>query len=105
MQYFLALATFMAQLRELFGLDSFESISYYSEIVNSKNGLADWEYDRIIRERTYENLYSATTNLKSLSELVQKLLNSCLDHIQTTVQESLDAVESVIFCFHIRNYL
>merc|ERR1712137_1168220 len=58
------------------------------------SGIAEWELDNLIRHRTWQNLHSATTDLHSLSELVTSLTNMVIsDNIQTTVLESLDAME------------
>ena len=91
---------FITQLRESFGFDSLEDITFLDEksveILPSPNGISLWERDQLIRERTFENLYLATTNLHSLSELVQKLTNMMIsDEIQQIVIEAIDALKQV----------
>jgi len=87
---------FIEQLRTAFGLNPFDDVSHLLEqdihVVPSPHGIAEWERDQIIRDRTYENLQQAISNLNSLAELLQKLTNMMIsDHIQTIVQKSLDA--------------
>jgi len=91
---------FIEQLRTAFGLSPFDEISHLNEqeieVVPSPYGIAEWERDQIIRDRTYENLQQAISNLNSLAELLQKLTNMMIsDHIQSIVQESLDAQTKV----------
>merc|ERR1712130_672521 len=92
---------FIEQLRTAFGLSPFDDVSHLKEqdihVVPSPHGIAEWERDQIIRDRTYDNLQQAISNLNSLAELLQKLTNMMIsDHIQTIVQESLDAQTKVV---------
>lgn len=89
---------FIAQLRESFGLEPLGDITYIDEksieILPSPTGIAEWERDQLVRERTYENLYLAVTDLHSLSELVQKLTIMMIsDEIQQIVIDSLNAIK------------
>ena len=91
---------FIAQLRESFGLEPLGDITYIDEksieILPSPTGIAEWERDQLVRERTYENLYLAVTDLHSLSELVQKLTIMMIsDEIQQIVIDSLNAIKQV----------
>lgn len=95
---------FISQIREIFGFIPLDDFSQLNEksilILPSSSGISDWELDQLLRERTFENLLLATTNLQSLSEMVQKLTIMMIsDEIQETVFTALNAIKTVCFFF------
>jgi phosphatidylinositol glycan class S len=63
-------------------------------------GITFLELDRLLRERTIQNIADASSTLASLSRLIKNLPNMIVqDHIQTLVLESLDYLKKA------RNYL
>ncbi|KAJ3050492.1 hypothetical protein HK097_008555 [Rhizophlyctis rosea] len=92
---------FLAQLRGLLGVKETRisnagvllegtSITYESE---RNIGVTAWEHDRLIRERTVQNLVDAVTTLNSLGKLIEAGENMIvLDEIRTKVLTSLTSI-------------
>jgi phosphatidylinositol glycan class S len=59
-------------------------------------GLTLWEFDRLSRERTLQNMLNAVATLNSLATLIEDLENMVvLDHIRDKVIESLTDLKQV----------
>jgi phosphatidylinositol glycan class S len=92
---------FLTQLRELLGIrhiNTFRLAKRNDVIVEVQKsldtGITLLELDRLLRERTVQNIADAYSTLASLSRLIKNLPNMIVrDHIQTQVLQSLNYLE------------
>ncbi len=92
---------FLTQLRILLGIrhvNTFRLAKRRDVLVEIQKsldtGITSLELDRLLRERTVQNIADASSTLASLSRLINNLPNMIVrDHIQTQVLQSLGYLE------------
>ncbi|KAJ3039895.1 hypothetical protein HDV00_011678 [Rhizophlyctis rosea] len=93
---------FVAQLRGLLGVKESSVLNADKLLPGVKityepdptRGITAWELDRLIRERTVQNLVDAVTTVNSLAKLIEDGENMVvLDEIRTKVITALDAIQ------------
>lgn len=100
------ISVFVQQLRTLLGVpstffpttDGKNTSSSLSNgplhILPSSSGIAKWELDVLIRQRTYENLMKAKTSILTLCQLVKKQTHMVVhDHIKDRLLIALEKLE------------
>jgi GPI-anchor transamidase subunit S len=97
------LEVFAFQLRILMGVEPLSLKKMTSllpgfdiHIEASDHGITKWELDRILRQRSIQNVKDSISTLNSLSRLLKSLETIVVqDHISNLVMTSLNALESV----------
>jgi len=86
------MAIFVGQLRALLG---FKDLGDGLALAPPRNGIASWERDLLLRQRSWENILEVSSTLRSLSQLLSQIPNIVInDDIATKVTEAVREISA-----------
>jgi len=98
----LAAALLIGQLRDALGISSYQNSDSLIGMLNNRgSGIADWELESIILQRTIYCLNQASSTLKSLYQLLSQIENIVVseavrDEIVTSIQMDMHSKEAML---------
>ncbi|KAI5096836.1 GPI transamidase component PIG-S, partial [Silurus meridionalis] len=89
------MSVFLAQLRQLLGVQKTQAPPGFILQSPGSAGLADWELDQLMWSRSVENVATATTTITSLAQLLDQISNIVInDNIAQQVSSAVSSLQA-----------